>query len=655
MSLDSNYTKLNSLIETVIGTPESFSAYEKEIDALISSVSASVERPGLIGVQSAWKKYKEHKNIHFLIDAQKQLKASQIGLSKLGVTSPPSIAKASGFSTKAAAATPVRPLSAIDRLKLHPYYYPALTQDDIDKMGRKSFLIRVSKNPNELILQIRDVENNYSLHEIDRNGNVLTESEPIPIKQFLLSYDIDTSINLEGVYKILEHITPQDVHEQALPSGNLVFEDIVFPLKNALSAEIGHKKYFFHANTVTGIEKSYIASQMPFRKNAQEVYWKAIYDQGITNVLDLTNKKDREKSINSKALSVRLQPTYPTQLHESAHFGEVSVTLIDKEPKEKEEKELKAEADKGPEKEGVVEAEKLKKLGLITYTYEIIDKNYSGIKKKVKRTSFEGWPDQSPIKQEDLKTLVNHFENISDGGEALIHCRAGVGRTGTVIACLLIKQLIKKGKIRTDPVGLLSDIMGVILQGRKERSAQFVQTYEQMMNVIEFTKDLLGIKDPLILNAEQLEQFQDNTHNIFERIFAPPPKVTEQETKVRGERETKEAASTQVGDPAKLEYVKVDAKILDHIPLGGYMIIPQPKGQDGDWFKIMFKKIIYNDEDVKTGEILTHQYGRYLPDGKTEIDGGGESIKYEHFEDHLEQMELVFFGDIPAFPVVYGW
>ena len=82
---------------------------------------------------------------------------------------------------------------------------------------------------------------------------------------------------------------------------------------------------------------------------------------------------------------------------------------------------------------------------------------------------------QSLIMYMDLFKIVgNIFSSI---GPPIIHCSAGVGRTGTFIACSLIKHLrLSKKEI---------DIPQIVLDLRKCRSGM-VQTDEQYAFIYKF-------------------------------------------------------------------------------------------------------------------------------------------------------------------------
>jgi len=60
------------------------------------------------------------------------------------------------------------------------------------------------------------------------------------------------------------------------------------------------------------------------------------------------------------------------------------------------------------------------------------------------------WPDADLPKAKGLKCikhLINVFlNNIKKGDTPVVHCSAGVGRTGTFIAMAILKNIILQGK-----------------------------------------------------------------------------------------------------------------------------------------------------------------------------------------------------------------
>jgi protein-tyrosine phosphatase len=98
------------------------------------------------------------------------------------------------------------------------------------------------------------------------------------------------------------------------------------------------------------------------------------------------------------------------------------------------------------------------------------------------------WPSHSFPEDELFEQYVYQFEQMADacfaqGGSVAVHCRAGVGRTGTLIAAYLIKKQLDSG-VHPDPWGL-------ILELRQYRRG-FVSNEVQLAGLYRFAKRLLA-------------------------------------------------------------------------------------------------------------------------------------------------------------------
>ncbi len=82
---------------------------------------------------------------------------------------------------------------------------------------------------------------------------------------------------------------------------------------------------------------------------------------------------------------------------------------------------------------------------------------------------FTGWPDHGvPVQATSLLSFHRKFRNGDAGsGPAIVHCSAGVGRTGTFIA---IDNLLEQAKYE----GVV-DVLGCVNKMRKNR-VKMIQT-----------------------------------------------------------------------------------------------------------------------------------------------------------------------------------
>ncbi|XP_052067771.1 receptor-type tyrosine-protein phosphatase S-like [Mytilus californianus] len=112
-------------------------------------------------------------------------------------------------------------------------------------------------------------------------------------------------------------------------------------------------------------------------------------------------------------------------------------------------------------------------------------------KRKVRHYHFTQWPDHGVP---DSIKLVNFYRAVNNNnrdqhGPLLVHCSAGIGRTGTFIA---IDSLYEHGK----SVGYV-DIVEYVKIMRRDR-LNMIQTFEQYEAVFEALQELFTVPDTSI-------------------------------------------------------------------------------------------------------------------------------------------------------------
>lgn len=110
---------------------------------------------------------------------------------------------------------------------------------------------------------------------------------------------------------------------------------------------------------------------------------------------------------------------------------------------------------------------------------------------ELKVTQFRGWPDRSVVEPNTLRMLGQHVCRLEQAGASVItHCRAGVGRTGTVLAyARLYQKLIAESGAKevfnvpdsSEPSRqkVIEKIVAEVLHGRIQRGPKFVQNDAQ--------------------------------------------------------------------------------------------------------------------------------------------------------------------------------
>ncbi len=186
--------------------------------------------------------------------------------------------------------------------------------------------------------------------------------------------------------------------------------------------------------------KSLIASQYPYVH-----YWDAIYQQtGPCLIVDLTRKGEGE-------------PLFYPNKWAAVQTDELKIRLIARNER------------------------------ISTYEIEPVDPSKSMA--IVRRLHFSGWPDRGVVSLDQLYALVSEIEHLmpdKKNSGVWVHCHAGVGRTGTLLTALLIKEMILNGTM--NPQNLNEEVIELILTLRQQRSEMIVSNKEQFLLLLDFAR-----------------------------------------------------------------------------------------------------------------------------------------------------------------------
>lgn len=116
-----------------------------------------------------------------------------------------------------------------------------------------------------------------------------------------------------------------------------------------------------------------------------------------------------------------------------------------------------------------------------------VEDSSSGVKHDIQVHQFTGWPDHGvPMggRLDQFRSFIDAFsQQAGDNSRTLVHCKAGVGRTGTFIVLGQLLSGIRAGTITRD--NLLERIGDFVWEGRVARGPAFVQTRAQMTMLVE--------------------------------------------------------------------------------------------------------------------------------------------------------------------------
>ena len=143
--------------------------------------------------------------------------------------------------------------------------------------------------------------------------------------------------------------------------------------------------------------------------------------------------------------------------------------------------------------------------------------NNDTLPRKLKHFWFTEWPDNGvplPENIDSFKTFMTTiFNDIKDnGGTTVIHCSAGIGRSGVVYVILRILCILSTEGFDITNIPFLYEkrrelvtfIDSIIKQSRRERHKNFVQTKEQYEFIINYFNQSITFK------SENLKQAFNN-------------------------------------------------------------------------------------------------------------------------------------------------
>ncbi|XP_067022800.1 receptor-type tyrosine-protein phosphatase delta-like isoform X6 [Acropora muricata] len=265
---------------------------------------------------------------------------------------------------------------------------------------------------------------------------------------------------------------------------NIVAYDHTRVLLNPLEGVAGSD--YINANFIDGYnrQRAYIAAQGPLMETFDD-FWRMIWEQMSSVIVMLTKLEER-----GRRKCDQYWPERGTKSH-----GQIQVTLKET-------------------------------LNMSHYTlrkFIIAHKQFPDDDRLIKQFHFTAWPDHGvPSHPTPLLSLVRHSYNANrqSVGPMVVHCSAGVGRTGTFITLDVMLQRISQ----EDSI----DVFGFVRQMRYQRNfmvqteAQYVFIHDAVLEAITCGVTEVEAKD-LSFRIRELRQFDPETgytymENEFSRL-----------------------------------------------------------------------------------------------------------------------------------------
>ncbi|KAG5455226.1 Receptor-type tyrosine-protein phosphatase beta [Clonorchis sinensis] len=200
----------------------------------------------------------------------------------------------------------------------------------------------------------------------------------------------------------------------------------------------------------------YIAAQAPLKRTVAD-FWQLVAENRVTLIVMLTQLHEGDTSKSAKYWP---DEVYATTSHVWSG-NELTVTLI-------------AEQDHP---------------SFVIRTFSLVSVLNVDEPVTVTQIQMKSWPDHGVPEVEEFAAVIDEYRRLKDAeppgqGPSLIHCSAGIGRSGIFIAADVIRRQLEKGV-------QYFDIRGTILQLRMcrmhmvEKAPQYVFLHKYLKSLLE--------------------------------------------------------------------------------------------------------------------------------------------------------------------------
>lgn len=249
----------------------------------------------------------------------------------------------------------------------------------------------------------------------------------------------------------------------------------------------------------------FIAAAVPQNDDAREAFWRCIYEQDVAQIVMLNQPLDMENvpywphSIVVRSGSSR---SYVDRINEPVVFGNMRVTCT---------------------------SAHRESFGWTRSFFVELLKGDAAPAKQITQHHFTQWPDMAiPI---DPKVFYDGFmlpvltHRAHHGRPVLVHCHAGLGRTGTFITIAIL--LVEREKMNKGEIPKIPSVEEQIFELRKQRPDQ-VQALEQFKFIHRIVFDF-----ELPQKTDSWSSLRDTLSAVRKVIQRASPKGPEEENPVQ--------------------------------------------------------------------------------------------------------------------------
>ncbi|XP_054161930.1 tyrosine-protein phosphatase 99A-like isoform X2 [Oppia nitens] len=400
-----------------------------------------------------------------------------------------------------------------------------------------------------------------------------SEYTSVPVSQWskhVQDLHADGDLGFSREYEAIQQATDLDLscqHSQLLENKNknryvnIVAYDHTRVVLKPLSTQKKNGVDYINANYIDGYGKSqaYIGTQGPLPSTFDD-YWRMIWEQRVCIIVMITNLMER-----GRHASHHYSHSYHSELDDSRKCDMYW-------PKE------------GSESYGIINVKLLQEVVMATYTLRTFNVRNHKVKKKhgCERTVYQyhytNWPDHG-VPDHPLPVLSfvrkSSAANPPNGGPIIVHCSAGVGRTGTYIVLDAMQRQIKHR--------LSMNVFGFLKHIRQQRN-YLVQTEEQYVFIHDALQEAIESGDTEVPSSHLLKYIQtlqtggDGSSNVsYDKSHHWP--LLERQFRLVTQFKAKDFNVVSALKPCN----KLKNRSLNLIPLEAHRvhIIPKIPGTDG--------------------------------------------------------------------------